>query len=185
MKNLYIILILFVLVIIMTRRETFVEIFGQSGYKKPIDYVRLNDPRPDLSKYNEAEASVDHDTMERFVLQANAEISKRLGVPTYIIETTRVKYYTGKENDLYECVFMTIKNGGFSYGFSVVASFEAKGDALKLISLRTQPIDADKPGDVKAFTEGSPGKEFLNFEIVKKAAMPNKSEFDAAKNKLE
>tara|TARA_B110000503_G_C7158765_1_gene418622 strand:+ start:316 stop:873 length:558 start_codon:yes stop_codon:yes gene_type:complete len=185
MKNVYIILILFVLVIIMTRRETFVEIFGQSGYTKPIDYVRLNDPRPDLSKYTEVEASVTHDTMEKFVLQANAEISKRIGVPTYIIETTRVKHYTGKENDLYECIFMAIKNGGFSYGFSVVASFEVKGDVSKLVSLRTQPIDSDKPGDVKAFTEGSPGKEFLNFEIVKEAAMPTKSEFDAAKNKLE
>jgi len=180
----YILLALLVLVILLTRRESFTEIFGLSGYSKPVDYVRLNDPRPNLSGYKEVEASVNHDMMETFTIQANAEISKRIGTPTYIIETAKIKKHTGRENDIYECVFMVMKKGGFSYGFSVVASFEVKGDTMKLVSLRTQPIDIEQPGNVKAFTDGAPGKEFLKFELVKEAATPTMSEFEEAKNKL-
>lgn len=180
----YILLALLVLVILLTRRESFTEIFGLSGYSKPVDYVRLNDPRPNLSGYKEVEASVNHDMMETFTIQANAEISKRIGTPTYIIETAKIKKHTGKENDIYECVFMVMKKGGFSYGFSVVASFEVKGDTMKLVSLRTQPIDIEQPGNVKAFTDGAPGKEFLKFELVKAAATPTMGEFEEAKNKL-
>lgn len=180
----YILLALLVLVILLTRRESFTEIFGLSGYSKPVDYVRLNDPRPNLSGYKEVEASVNHDMMETFTIQANAEISKRIGTPTYIIETAKIKKHTGRENDIYECVFMVMKKGGFSYGFSVVASFEVKGDTVKLVSLRTQPIDIEQPGNVKAFTDGAPGKEFLKFELVKEAATPTMGEFEEAKNKL-
>jgi hypothetical protein len=180
----YILLALLVLVILLTRRESFTEIFGLSGYSKPVDYIRLNDPRPNLSGYKEVEASVNHDMMETFTIQANAEISKRIGAPTYIIETAKIKKHTGRENDIYECVFMVMKKGGFSYGFSVVASFEVKGDTMKLVSLRTQPIDIEQPGNVKAFTDGAPGKEFLKFELVKEAATPTMGEFEEAKNKL-
>ena len=102
----------------------------------------------------------------------------------HIIETAKIKKHAGKENDVYECVFMVMKKGGFSYGFSVVASFEVKGDTMKLVSLRTQPIDIEQPGDVKAFTDGAPGKEFLKFELVKEAATPTMGEFEEAKNKL-
>ena len=180
----YILLALLVLVILLTRRESFTEIFGLSGDSKPVHYIRLNDPRPNLSGYKEVEASVNHDMMETFTIQANAEISKRIGTPTYIIETAKIKKHTGRENDIYECVFMVMKRGGFSYGFSVVASFEVKGDTMKLVSLRTQPIDIEQPGNVKAFTDGAPGKEFLKFELVKEAATPTMSEFEEAKNKL-
>ena len=180
----YILLALLVMVILLTRRESFTEIFGLSGYSKPVDYIRLNDPRPNLSGYKEVEASVNHDMMETFTIQANAEISKRIGAPTYIIETAKIKKHTGRENDIYECVFMVMKKGGFSYGFSVVASFEVKGDTMKLVSLRTQPIDIEQPGNVKAFTDGAPGKEFLKFELVKEAATPTMGEFEEAKNKL-
>jgi hypothetical protein len=169
----------------MTRRESFTEIFGFSGYSKPVDYIRLNDPRPDLKGYTEVEVSVNHDMIETFVIQANDEISKRIGTPTYIIETTKIMKHTGKEDDIYDCVFMVMKKNGFSYGFSVVASFTVKGDAVKLISLRSQPLESKQPSDIRAFTDGSPGKEFLDFNIVEKFAVPTKSEFEKAKNKLQ
>ena len=58
----------------------------------------LDDDRPDLSKYTESEASVNNDMIQEFILKANAEISKRMGVCTYIIETNAVKKYVGEEN---------------------------------------------------------------------------------------
>jgi len=170
--------------ILMTNREGFTEAFGLSGHSKPVPPIKLNDPKPDLSKYEKVEAKVDNDMMEEFILQANYEISKRTGLCTYIIETSAVNHYKGKDNDIYECMFMTIKKDGFSFGFSIVASFEVENEKVRLVSLRSQPLGVDVPEDVSAFTEGSAGKEFLDYELVKEVVYPTKSEFDSVKNNL-
>jgi hypothetical protein len=176
--NYFIVIILLVLVIYLTTsRESFTEAFGLSGYTKPIGVVKLDDPRPDLSKYTEVEVSIDNDNMEEFVLQANKEISKRTGLCTY---------YKGDDKDIYECMFMTVKKDGFAFGFSVVASYEVeKSGKVTLISLRSQPLGVQVPSDVKAFSDGSPGKEFLDYKIVKEVAVPTKAELDSVKNKLQ
>jgi len=165
--------------------ESFTETFGLSGYTKPAGSVKMNDPRPNLTGFEEFEVSVDNDMMEEFVLQANKEISKRTGICTYIIETTAIKGYRKENTTIYEVMFMTMKKGGFSFGFSVVASFEVENGKMRIVSLRSQPIGVEAPGDVSAFTEGSAGKEFVQYELVKEAAVPTKGEFDSAKNKLE
>ncbi len=105
----------------------------------------LYDDRPDLSKYTESEASVNNDMIQEFILKANAEISKRMGVCTYIIETNAVKKYVGEENDIYECMFMAIKNSGFAYGFSIVASFKVENNKISLIAIRSQPMNIHLP----------------------------------------
>jgi len=178
-----IILILLVL-LITTRREPFTEIFGFSGYEKVTDPIRFDDPRPDLSAYTEAEASVNNDTMQEFTLQTNKEIQKRTGLCTYIIETTSLKRYQKEDSDLYECVFMVVKNNGFAFGFSVAALFELSGDNATLVSLRSQPFGSDAPSKVTPFTQSRGGQDFVKYELVKKAAVPTKSELETAKNKL-
>jgi hypothetical protein len=178
------ILILIVL-LLTTNMEMFTETFGLSGYTKPVSQVKLNDPRPNLDGFEEFEVSLDNDAMEDFVLKANKEIADRTGVCTYIIETTAVKGYKKDSDEVYELMFMVMKQGGFSFGFSVVASFEVKNGKSRVISLRTQPIGVEAPGSVAAFTEGSAGKEFVKYELVKKAAVPTQSELESAKNKLQ
>jgi hypothetical protein len=169
---------------LMTNREGFTEAFGLSGHSKPVPPVKLNDPKPDLSKYKKVEANVNNDMIEEFVLQANHEISKRTGMCTYIIETTTIDHYKGEDKDIYECMFMTIKKDGFSFGFSIVASFEVENEKVRLVSLRSQPMGVDAPEDVSAFTEGFVGKEFIEYELMREVAHPSKSEFDSVKNKL-
>ena len=178
-----IILILLVL-LITTRREPFTEMFGFSGYTKVSDPIRFNDPRPDLSAYQRAEASVNNDTMQKFVLQTNEEIQKRTGLCTYIIETTSLARYKKEDSDLYECVFMAVKNSGFAFGFSVAALFELSGDDIKLVSLRSQPFSSDTPSDVTPFVESRGGQDFVKYELVKEAAVPTQGELEMAKNKL-
>ena len=169
---------------LMTKRESCTEAFGLSGHTTPVPPIELNDPRPDLSKYKKIEASVDNDRIEDFVLQANHEISKRTGLCTYIIETTSITQYRGDDKDIYECVFMTVKKDGFSFGFSIVASFEVENEMVRLVSLRSQPLGVQAPDDITPFIEGSTGKEFLDYKIVKESANPTKSEFDSVKNNL-
>ena len=185
MNYLLILILTLVVLILTTNHEKFSETFGLSGYTKPRDSVKLDDPRPDLSGYKEVEASIDNDMMEEFVLKANKEISKRTGLCTYIIETTSVKHYKGDKKEIYECMFMTMKNGGFSYGFSVVAAYEVENGKIRIISLRTQPLGVQAPQNIKPFTEGSEGKEFIKYELVKEVVMPKSTELESVKNKLQ
>jgi len=181
-------IILIAIVLLLTvRREPFTEVFGFSGYKKPIGSIRLDDAKPDLNGYSQAEANIDNDLMQEFVLQANKEISKRTGVCTYIIETTAVKRYINDKNDkeIYECMFMVVKNSGFAYGFSVVASFEVVDGIATLLSLRSQPRDVQTVADVTPFVDGQAGQEFVKYDLVKEKAVPTVGELEMAKNKLQ
>jgi len=169
----------------MFRRETYSESFGFSGYKKPINYIKLNDPSPDYSGYSLVESSVDNDLMERFVLETNKELFKRLGFSTYIIETQSVKTYEGSGTKMYECVFMVVKNDGFSFGFAVIASFEETvAGKIRLRSLRSQPLSDQAPDNISVYTKGSAGKEFVEYKLIKESAMPTMDGLDSAKNKL-
>ena len=174
-----------VVIFLTTNMESFTDTFGLSGYTKPVPPVKLNDPRPNLEGFEHFEISVDNDMMEQFVIQANNEIDKRTGMCTYIIETTGINGYRKDGVEIYEVMFMSVKKDGFSFGFSIVASFEVQNGKSRIVSLRSQPLGIQAPDDVSAFTEGAVGKEFVKYELVKEAAVPTKSEFDSAKNKLE
>jgi len=182
--NVLLIVTLIVIVLLLTRREPFAESFGLSGHTKPTGSVRFDDKKPDLTGYTQAEAKISNDMMQRFVMLTNKEIEKRTGLCTYIIETTAVKKYSG-DKTIYECMFMTVKNNGFAFGFSVAASFEVQGDEIRLISLRSQPLDVQTPEDIKPFTQGASGKEFIEYNLVKEKAVPTVSELESAKNKLQ
>ena len=177
--------LLLVVILLTTTQEPFTEMFGFSGHSKPVGSVKLDDDRHDLSKYTMVEVSIDNDMIEEFVLKANGEISKRIGIQTYIIETTSIKQYRNDEHDLYECMFMVMKKDGFSFGFSVVASFEVKNGKSRLASLRSQPLGVDAPSDVSAFVNDGEGKDFVDYKLVKEVAIPTKTEFESVKNKLQ
>lgn len=179
-------IILIVIVLwLTTKREPFTELFGLSGYTKSPGVIRFDDPRPDLSGFKQTEANINNDMMETFVSQTNEEIQRRTGLCTYIIETTYVKRYTDGKEDLYECVFMVVKNNGFAFGFSVASLFEVSGDNIKLISLRSQPLDANTPSDILPFVGGTTGQEFVKYDLVREKAAPTRSELEEAKNKLQ
>ena len=199
MMNWSLVILLIVIVLLLTvKREPFTEVFGFSGHSRPTGRVRFDDSKPDLTSYRQAEADVDNDMMQEFVLQTNKEISKRTGLCTYIIETIAVKKYIAPttntegapvspgKNDVYEAVFMTVKNKGFAFGFTVIAYFEVTNSgAITLKSIRTQPLDVESESPVSPFKGDPSGKEFVNYELVKEKAVPSLSELEMAKNKLQ
>ena len=199
MMNWSLVILLIAVVLLLTvKREPFTEMFGFSGHSRPTGRVRFDDSKPDLTSYRQAEADVDNDMMQEFVLQTNKEISKRTGLCTYIIETVAVKKYVAPttntegapvspgKNDVYEAIFMTVKNNGFAFGFTVVAYFEVtNGGAITLKSLRTQPLDVESESDISPFKGDPSGKEFVNYELVKEKAVPTLSELEMAKIKLQ
>ena len=56
MSYLVVIILIVLAICITTSHESFTEAFGLSGHTKPVGSVKLDDPRPDLSKYEEVEA---------------------------------------------------------------------------------------------------------------------------------
>lgn len=186
MKVLYLILIVLVVIALTTQQPTekYTELFGFNGYTKPVNQVVLKDPKFDTSSYTEAEAIVNHDLMEKLVLTTNQEITKRTDDCSYIIETTAIKKFVqdGKP-DVYKCMFMCVRAKGFAFGFSVVSTLSVKGDDVRVLSLRTQPLDVDEPENVQPYVQDV-AREFLDFDIVKSASMPTTSELEAAKEKL-
>jgi hypothetical protein len=52
------------------------------------------------------------------------------------------------------------------------------------VSLRSQPLKDQAPDNVKVYTKGSAGKEFIDYKLVNESAIPKVGELDSIKNKL-
>ena len=177
-----VLLILLILIVLMTmsRTEMFTEQFGFSGYTKPIEPVLLNDTQLDLSVYEESgdDVEISNDLIQEMVLATNKEVSKKTGLCTYIIETTSVKKYRNKESnqEIYRCMFMSVKHNGFAMGFSVTSDLRITDGRATVLSVRTQPIDINPPSDPSIYQKSIKGKEFEDYTEVRR------SELDIVKN---
>jgi len=172
-----ILLILLILIVLMTmsRTEMFTEQFGFSGYTKPIDTLLLNSTETDLSEYEESgeEIEVSNDLMQEMVLATNKEVSKKTGLCTYIIETLSVKKYINKtsKQEIYRCMFMSVKHKGFSMGFSVTSDLRIIDDRATVLNVRTQPIDVNPPSDPSIYQKSIKGKEFEDYSEVRRSEL--------------
>ena len=177
-----ILLILLILIVLMTmsRTEMFTEQFGFSGYTKPMNSVLLKGTDTDLSDYEESgeEIEVSNDLMQEMVLATNKEVSKKTGLCTYIIETLSVKKYINKtsKQEIYRCMFMSVKHKGFAVGFSVTSDLRIIDDRATVLNVRTQPIDVNPPSDPSIYQKSIKGKEFEDYSEVRR------SELDMVKN---
>ena len=87
-------------------------------------------------------------------------------------------------NDIYECMFMVVRDTGFSFGFSVVSTIHIKNGLASIKSIRSQPIDAQNPSNINPYIDDMCGKDFVDYELVDEISNISKGEFDSAKNKL-
>ena len=172
-----ILLILLILIVLMTmsRTEMFTEQFGFSGYTKPIDTLLLNSTDTDLSEYEESgeEIEVSNDLMQEMVLATNKEVSKKTGLCTYIIETLSVKKYINKtsKQEIYRCMFMSVKHKGFAVGFSVTSDLRIIDGRATVLNVRTQPIDINPPSDPSIYQKSIKGKEFEDYTEVRRSEL--------------
>ena len=172
-----ILLILLILIVLMTmsRTEMFTEQFGFSGYTKPIDTLLLNSTDTDLSEYEESgeEIEVSNDLMQEMVLATNKEVSKKTGLCTYIIETLSVKKYINKtsKQEIYRCMFMSVKHKGFAVGFSVTSDLRIIDGSATVLNVRTQPIDVNPPSDPSIYQKSIKGKEFEDYSEVRRSEL--------------
>jgi len=116
--------------------------------------------------------------MQEMVLATNKEVSKKTGLCTYIIETLSVKKYinTKSKQEIYRCMFMSVKHKGFAVGFSVTSDLRIIDDRATVLNVRTQPIDVNPPSDPSIYQKSIKGKEFEDYSEVRR------SELDMVKN---
>ena len=164
----------------MTRTEMFTEHFGFSGYIKPKDPITIEDIEVDLSEYEESgdDIALSNELMQKLVLATNKAVSKKTGLCTYIIETMNVKKYTNTttNQEIYRCMFMSVKHRGFALGFAVTSDMRIIDGKAIVIGLRTQPIDYRPPIDTSIYQKSIKGKEFEDYTEVRQ------SEIDLIKN---
>jgi len=155
-----------------------------TNYEKKEKYT-LDDERFDTSAYEEKEAVVNHDLMEKLVLATNEEITRRTDDCSYIIETVAVKRFTREGGpDVYKCMFMCVRAKGFAYGFSVVSTLSVQGESVRVLSLRSQPMYAETPEDISPYVQDV-AVEFLDYDLVKAKVAPTVGELEEAKEKLQ
>lgn len=180
MNTVILILLILIVLILMSRTEMFTEQFGFSGYTKPKDPITLDDTEIDLSEYDESgeDVAVSNDLMQEMVLATNKAVSKKTGLCTYIVETLSVKRYTHRttNQEIYRCMFMTVKHKGFAYGFSVTSDMRIIDGKATVIGLRSQPVDSRPPSDPSIYQKSIKGKEFEDYTEVRR------SELDLVKN---
>lgn len=152
------------------------ELFGYAGYTKPVDAVVLDDPPFDTKEYVDAltYTSVNHDLMEKFVLATNKYVANKTGLCTYVIETTSLRKYTHAKDkrELYRCMFMLMRQHGFSFGFSVTVDILVNPDGtVKVMGARTQPMGVMPPTDQSPFESDIEGHAFPDAKLFEKSEL--------------
>lgn len=177
MINVLLILLIVFMLFTMSRTET----FGYAGYSDPIMQVVINDPITDTKEYMESTYdNITPDIVQKLVFATNKYVADKTGLCTYVIETTSMKKYVHRENkkEFYRCMFMLMKQHGFAFGFAVTADIQANPDgAMKVLSVRTQPINVMPPTDTSPFDSNIEGHVFVDYDVFKK------SELELIKNK--
>ena len=170
--NAILLILIVLMVMFMSSRK---EMFGYAGYKDPVKQVIIDDPSFDTTEYTEAtDVSVNNDLIEKIVLATNEYVSAKTGLCTYVIETTSLKKYIHKENkkELYRCMFMLMKQHGFTFGFAVTVDVNVNPDGtVKVLSARTQPINVNPPTDQSPFVSDVEGHEFTEYERFRKSEL--------------
>lgn len=140
-----------------------------------------------IDEYVEKKAEIGHDLMNTIVMETNKHVSKKYKKPTYIIETIAAKKFEHPvtKDYFYRCMFMVMTKVDFVSGFTVTVDIRVE-PKVEVIGSTKQPIDVKLPGDTAPYENVQvSGKEFFEYELVKKQVVPSESELENAKNNLQ
>lgn len=153
------------LLVLATSKEKFTEIFGFSGYSKPILNVSINEKLNssiDVSNYEEKAALIDNDLLQELLFT----VQRHLKMPTYAVETNTIRKFVDKTDPskiIYRCRFMFIYTKGFPFGFGVSADILMTPKPT-IVAITTQPQSDQTYSPVEPFTEGE--DNFVNYNEV-------------------
>ena len=140
-----------------------------------------------IDEYVEKKAEIGHDLMNAIIMETNHHVTKKYKKPSYIIETIAAKKFEHPmtKDYFYRCMFMVMTKTDFVAGYSVTVDIRTK-PKVEVIGSTKQPIDVELPGDTTPYeTSDVTGKDFFQYELVKKKVVPTVDELEKAKIKLQ
>ena len=165
-----IVLILVILYILLSpRKEGFKEVFGLSGYIKPVDNVDIQFKDTQFEGSGEVDLTdnegVSNDDVNMVLNTLGPFIKKQTNLCVHPIETNRIrKFKNDKGVIFFKCRFMYMTtNTSFPFSFGVNAMVSNN----KVVSATTQRIYNDSTENVKAFTNDI-SENFLAFDRIEK-----------------
>jgi hypothetical protein len=173
--------VLFVLValllLMMTKKEPFVEVMGFAGYKKPSRIEAAK--RFDYSGYTEEVAAVTATELQEMINLVKGYFKECV----YPLETNSIKKFVKSNADgadssvAYQCSFTFMTTRGFVYGLGVQADI-VDG---KLMGVQTQQMGMDS--NIKPYTDEI-ASDFTEFEMITKKNMPSLEQLKAGEKSL-
>jgi hypothetical protein len=150
------ILVLFVLIWLWFQPnvEEFQELFGFSGYQKPVSHVSIDYVRDQgvLTDYKNVTASegVTNEDIEKCTNVSCDFIKKETNLCVYAIETNKIeKYVNTKGEKMYKCKFMmTTTSTSFPFNFGIELTIMGE----HVVKARTQPLYTKEDEKIKAYT---------------------------------
>ena len=166
--------IILILIVVYLLCESRTERFGYRDASHPIHGVVFNDPAPNMSEYKEVgKLQLNNAIVEKLVLVTNKYIREKSGINNYIIETSAIKQFKHKTKNhtLYQCMFMCVKSGGFSFGFSVTSNVILVSGNVRVLGIQSQPMNIKPPSDKTPFESTMKGSEYVNYDDVRKSEL--------------
>lgn len=176
--------VLFVLVallfLMMTNKESFVEVMGFAGYKKP-SHIKA-DKKFDYEGYTEQVAAVTATELQNMINLVQGYFKDEC---VYPLETNSIKKYVKNtsgsaaepESVAYKCAFTFMTTKGFVYGFGVQADV-VDG---QLLGVQTQQLGGN--GEIKPYTDDI-ASDFTEFEMITKKNLPTLEKLKAGEKSL-
>lgn len=153
-------------------KEKFTEIFGLSGYSKPILHVNMNKELSgiDYSDYKETQALVTPDVLQELIFTVQRYMESQGMEWTYAIETSDVKKFVDKTDSskiVYKCRFMFMYTKGFPFGFGVTADIMMAPKPV-IVGIQTQPMAEQTKQPIKPFNADL-HDNFVNYQQIVKS----------------
>ena len=165
------------LFLMMTNKESFVEVMGFAGYKKPTHIEA--DKKFDYEGYTEQVAAVTATELQTMINLVQGYFKDDC---VYPLETNSIKKFikSNGENEssvAYKCAFTFMTTKGFVYGFGVQADI-VDG---QLLGIQTQQLGGN--GEIKPYTDEI-ASDFTEFEMITKKNLPTLEKLKAGEKSL-
>ena len=172
MKDILAVLCVVGILYLATSKEKFTEIFGLSGYSKPILNVNINKELSgiDYSDYTPKKVFVTPDILQELVFTVQRYLESQGMDWTYAIETNNIELFENKTDPskiVYKCRFMFMYTKGFPFGFGVTADIMMSPKPT-IVGFRTQPMDNQTKQPIKPF-DADRHDNFVNYQQVVKS----------------
>jgi len=176
--NKFVLIALFTLAVIMcSKRENFVEVFGFAGYSKPVavDYDKSMTPIDEKEYEEHQKFEITPDIVSDIVLVIQKYIREKQDICVQPIETNFVKKLVSKTDPskvLYRTRMMFMVPKGFPFGVAISADV-LMTPTPTLVSIRTQPSETD---DTIMPYQAAIASDFIQWNEVLDTNIPKRTE---------